>query len=128
MEMVAAPPTTPMAPFELNLLHALHVASVVILIAFTFFAFAASPETRKSVMIITGVSTLVVLLTGLRMWQGMFSFNLLGWVIVKIVCWIGLSALAGVGYRRRDKAAGLMAIVLLLAVIALVMVYWKPVL
>jgi hypothetical protein len=128
MEMVAAPPTTPMSPFELNLLHVLHIASVVVVIAFTFYAFAAAPETKKSVMIITGIATVLALLTGIRMWQGMFNFSLLGWVLVKIVCWIGLSALTGVAYRRRDKTGALMTVVLLLAVVALVMVYWKPVL
>lgn len=110
---------------ELNLLHVLHVASVVVLIAFTFFAFAAAPETKKRVMIITGVATLLIALTGIRMWQTMYAWHG-GWVWVKIVCWLGLSALAGIGYRKRDKAGLFMTIVLLLAVIALVMVYWKP--
>jgi hypothetical protein len=122
--MVADSPT--MNPFELNLLHVLHVASIVVVIAYTFYAFAAAPETRKGVLIGTGIATLIVLLTGIRMWQGMFSFAMMGWIVVKILCWLGISALTGVAYRRRDKAAVLMTVVLLLAVVAVVMVYFKP--
>lgn len=116
-----------MSAFESNLLHVLHVASVVLLVALTFYAFAGAPETRKRVVMFAGISALLALLTGIRMWQGMFSFALLGWVVVKIVCWLGLSALTGAAYRRRDRTPVLMTVVLLLAVVALVMVYWKPV-
>ncbi len=119
-----APPT--MSPSELNLLHVLHVASVIILIAYTFYAFAAPAETRKGVMITTGIASLILLLTGIRMWQGMFNFVFMGWIVVKIVCWLGLSAFTGMAYRRREKAALFMSITLILAVVALVMVYWKP--
>ncbi|HVU36243.1 MAG TPA: hypothetical protein VHE61_22590 [Opitutaceae bacterium] len=115
-----------MSPSELNLLHVIHVGSVIALIAYTFYAFAAAPETRKRVMIGTGIASLLVLLTGIRMWQGMFNFAFMGWVIVKLVCWLGLSALTGMAYRKREKAAMFMTLALVLAVIALVMVYWKP--
>jgi hypothetical protein len=111
---------------ELNLLHVVHVASVVVLIAYTFFAFAGAPETRKRVLAITGVASLLVLLTGIRMWQGAFHFSMAGWVIVKPVCWLGLSALTGVAYKRRNAANTLMVVALLLAVVALIMVYYKP--
>lgn len=116
-----------MSAFELNLLHVLHVASAVVLIAFTFYAFAAPPTTRKGVMIATGIATLLIALTGVRMWQGMYAFAPAVWVIVKLVCWLGLSALAGIGYRKRESAGLWMTIILALAVVALVMVYWKPI-
>ena len=115
-----------MSPFELNLLHVLHVASVVVLIAYTFYGFAGAPQTKKGVMIGTGIATLLVLLTGIRMWQGMFNFAVLGWIVVKLVCWLALSGLAGVGYRKRDNAGVFMTVILAIAVVALVMVYWKP--
>jgi hypothetical protein len=114
-----------MSASELNLLHVLHVASIVVLIAYTFYAFAAEAATKKRVMIITGVATLLVLLTGIRMWQGMYNFAFLGWIIVKILCWLALSGLAGIGYRKRNSGA-LMAVIILVALVALVMVYWKP--
>lgn len=114
-----------MSPFELNLLHVLHVVSVIALLAFTFFGFAGAPETRKMVMITTGVAALLVLLTGIRMWQGMYAWHG-SWVWVKLVCWLALAGLTGIGYRKRDKMGLFMTILLAIAVVALVMVYWKP--
>jgi len=114
-----------MSPSELSLLHVLHVASVVTLIAFTFYGFAAAPNRRKLVLITTGISALIVLLTGIRMWQGMYAFHG-GWVIVKLVCWLALSGLAGIGFRKRDQTGLFMTIILAIAVIALVMVYYQP--
>ena len=115
-----------MNPSELNALHIIHVASVVVLIAYTFFAFAAPAETKKRVMMITGIATLLVLLTGIRMWQGLFSFHAFGWIIVKILCWLGLSALTGLAYRKREQANTLMVVALVIAIVALAMVYAKP--
>jgi len=111
---------------ELNALHIIHVASVLVLVAYTFFAFAGPIETKKRVMMITGIASLLVLVTGIRMWQGLFSFHAFGWIIVKIVCWLGLSALTGFAYRKRDSANALMLVALVLAIVALTMVYAKP--
>ena len=115
-----------MNPSELNALHLIHVASVLVLIAFTFFAFAGPVETKKRVMMITGIATLLVVLTGIRMWQGVYGFHPLGWIIVKLVCWLGLSALTGFAYRKRAQANTLMIVALGLAITALAMVYVKP--
>lgn len=115
-----------MKPAELNLLHVVHVASVVVLIAYTFFAFSGPPETKKRVMALTGVASLLVLFTGIRMWQGAFGWAMAGWIFVKLGCWLILSGLGGMAYKKRDKTNPLMASALLLAVIALVMVYYKP--
>ena len=114
-----------MSAAELNALHILHVGSIVVLLAYTFYGFAAGFETKKSVMMITGIATLLALLTGIRMWQGMYSWHG-GWVIVKLVCWLALSALAGIGYKKREQKGLFMTILLAIAVVALVMVYVKP--
>lgn len=115
-----------MNPHELTALLVLHVAAVLMLLAYTFFAFAAPPETRKRVLMISGIASLVVLLTGVRMWQGVFGFHAFGWIIVKVGCWLGLSALTGVAYRKRDQANMLMIVALALAITAVAMVYVKP--
>ena len=115
-----------MNPSELNALHIIHVASVIVLIAYTFFAFAGPAETKKRVMMITGIATILALVTGIRMWQGLFAFHAFGWIIVKLVCWLGLSALTGMAYRKRAQANTLMIVALVLAIVALVMVYAKP--
>jgi hypothetical protein len=115
-----------MNPHELNALHIGHVASVLVLIAYTFFAFAGPAETRKRVLMITGVASLLVLLTGIRIWQGVFAFGMFGWIFVKLGCWLGLSALSGLAYRKRDKVNLFMIVALVLAITAVAMVYLKP--
>ena len=115
-----------MGPHEFVFLHATHVAAALVLVGYTFYAFAAPPETRKRVMMWTGGASLVMLLTGLRMWQGIYAFAPAGWLIVKVVCWLGLSALAGIAYRRREKAGLLAWLAIALMIVALAMVYAKP--
>ena len=115
-----------MNPIELNLLHVVHVASIIALIAYTFIGFSGGPETRTRVLVITGIASLLALLTGIRMWQGMFGFAAMGWVFVKLFCWLVVSGLTGVAYRKRDKVRALEIIILTCVVIALVMVYLKP--
>ncbi|WP_414661569.1 hypothetical protein [Horticoccus sp. 23ND18S-11] len=103
----------------------LHVASVLVLTAYTFYAFAAAPETRKRVLMITGIASLLALVGGFGL-QAKLQVGFPGWLIVKIVCWLGLSALAGFGYRRRGAAGTLSVIAIVLALVAIVMVYTKP--
>ena len=114
-----------MNPNELNVLHILHVLSVIVLIATTFYACAGAPETRKKVLMWSGIASLLVLLTGIRLWQGVYHFS--GkWAVVKLVCWLGLSAFAGVAYRKRQKAGLWIGLSLVLTILALAMVYLKP--
>jgi hypothetical protein len=103
----------------------LHVTAVLVLTGYTFYAFAAAPETRKRVMMITGIASIVALVGGFGL-QAKLQVGFPGWLIVKLVCWLGLSALAGFGYRRRGAAGTLAAVTLILAFIAVVMVYTKP--
>ena len=114
-----------MSPQELNALHILHVFSAIGLVASVFYACAAAPETRKRLLMWSGVVTLLVLLTGARMWQSIYHFQG-GWVWVKIFCWLGLSALGGIAYRKREKAGTWIFVSLVLTVTALAMVYVRP--
>ncbi|MDE3084612.1 MAG: hypothetical protein KGJ37_05260 [Verrucomicrobiota bacterium] len=114
-----------MNPHEYNILHIVHVASVIGLAGATFYAFAGVPETRKRVIMWSGIASLLVLLTGLRMWQTIYHFHG-GWVVVKLVCWLGVSSIGGVAYRRRGAAGLLMVITLALLITAVAMVYVKP--
>jgi membrane-bound ClpP family serine protease len=115
-----------MSVSELSGLHVLHVGAALVLMGYTFYALAAAPETRKRVMIWTGAASLVMLLTGLRMWQIAYGFAATGWVFVKIACWLGLSALAGIAYRKRERAGALAWVALILVVVAVTMVYVRP--
>ena len=110
---------------EQNALHIIHVFGAIGLVATVFYACAAAPETRKKLMLWNGILSLLVLLTGIRMWQAMFNFGG-GWAIVKLVCWLVLSSIGGLAYRRRAQAGLWMAISLVLSAIAVAMVYLKP--
>jgi hypothetical protein len=103
----------------------LHVFSVLVLTGYTFYAFAAPAETRKKVMMITGIASLLALVGGFGLLTKLYNNQFAPWVIVKIVCWLGLSALAGIGYRKREKASVFMAVVLALVFVALIAVYTK---
>ena len=119
-------PDAAMNPYESIILHLLHVAGALVLMGHTFYAFAAPPETRRKVLLWAGGASLVMLLTGLRMWQTVFGFAPAGWLVVKMVCWLGLSALAGIAYRRPHLRGLLSFIGFTLLLVALVMVLFKP--
>jgi hypothetical protein len=103
----------------------LHVISVLVLTGYTFYAFAAPPESKKKVMIITGVASLLALVGGFGL-QAKLQLGWPGWFVVKMLCWLGLSALAGMGYRRRADAGMLASAAVVLVVVAVVVVYLKP--
>jgi hypothetical protein len=103
----------------------LHVSSVLVLTGYTFYAFAAPLESRKRVMMITGIASLLVAIAGFGLWAKL-GYKVPGWLIVKVVCWFGLSGLAGFGFRRRGAAGTLALVAIALAVVAVVMVYTKP--
>jgi CDP-diglyceride synthetase len=104
----------------------LHVFSLLVLTGYTFYAFAAPAETRKKVLMITGIASLVMVVSGFGLISKLYGNQFAGWMIVKMVCWLGLSALAGIGYRRREKAKVFAAVALALVFIAVYMVYNKP--
>ena len=114
-----------MNPAEYSALHIIHVFSAIVLVATVFYACAGAPETRKKVLMFSGIASLLVLLTGIRMWQSFYNFSG-GWAVVKIVCWLGLSAFGGLAYKRRAKAGLWIMLSLVLSLVALVMVYVKP--
>src|SRR5690349_1286086 len=95
----------------------LHVTSVLVLTGYTCYALAGVPETRKRVMMRTGIASILVRVGGFG-WQAKLGYGFPGWLIVKLVCWLGLSALAGFGYRKRGAAGALAAVALLFAFIA----------
>ena len=112
----------PMSP---TFYHIIHVLSVLVLTGYTFYAFAAPAETRKTVVIITGIASLLVLVGGFGL-QAKLALGWPGWLMVKVVCWLGFSALAGIGYRRRGAAGTLAMIAVALVAVAVVMVYARP--
>jgi hypothetical protein len=104
----------------------LHLISLFVLAGYTFYAFGAPPETRKRVMMVTGIAALLAFVAGFGL-QAKLGYKLTsGWLIVKMLCWFGLSGLAGFGYRKRGAAGMLALLAVVFVVIAVVMVYTKP--
>jgi uncharacterized membrane protein SirB2 len=97
----------------------------VILLGYTFYGFAAAAETRKRVLMITGVMSILMLVSGIGLLHKL-ALGFPGWAVVKLVCWLGLSALGGMAYRRRAQANGFMLLGFALAIVAIAMVYLKP--
>jgi hypothetical protein len=110
---------------SLNTYLVLHLSSVIVLLCYTFYAFAAPAETRRRVLMITGVAALLILVTGFGMLHRL-KLGLPGWAIVKLVCWLGLSAMGGLAYKRRAKADLFMMIAFVLAITAVAMAVVRP--
>lgn len=103
----------------------LHVASMFVLLGYTFYAFGAPAETRKRVMMITGIAALLAAVGGFGLQAKLIKAWPL-WLIIKIVCWFALSALAGFGYRKRESAGTLAVVAVAIILVALTMVYVRP--
>jgi hypothetical protein len=103
----------------------LHLSSVIVLLGYTFYAFAAPAETRKRVLMITGIAALLVIVSGFGM-LARLHLGFPGWAIVKFVCLLGLASIAGIAYRRRAMADLFMMVAFALAITAVAMVYVRP--
>lgn len=112
---------------KIELYHILHVFSLVVLTAQTYMAFAnPAPENRKRTMMIAGIAALLMAVSGGALMAKLgFSWGS-GWVIVKLLCWLGFAALAGLAYRKPHLRGRLSFLGLVVVLIALVMVYTKP--
>ncbi len=105
--------------------YVLHLASLFVLAAYTFKAFAApTAETRRANMMITGIASVVALVAGFGL-LAKLQLSMAGWVIVKLVCWLGLSGLAGMAHKK-GQAGALPAIAVVLILVAVYCVYYKP--
>lgn len=104
----------------------MHVASGFLLVAVTFLACAApSPERRKPVLIVAGILSLLQLTGGFGLMARM-GYDFAPWLYAKIGCWLMLSGVAGVAFRRPRLATRLMVFSTALVVIAVWSVYYKP--
>lgn len=106
----------------------LHILSLIVLTAQTFMAFANPlPENRKRTMIITGVAGLLMFISGFGMLTvNKIPFAATPWIWVKMVCWLGVSAMAGLAYRKAHLRGTLSVVTMALLAVAIVMVYFRP--
>ena len=112
---------------SIQLYYFLHVFFVILLIGFTFKAFAAPrPELRRRSLMVTGILSLIVLVAGFGLISKLgYSFTA-GWVILKLVAWLGVAALGGIVFRQPGKAGIFGLIVTALVAMAVYAVYFKP--
>jgi uncharacterized membrane protein SirB2 len=109
-----------------NLYHFVHVFAVLVLTGYTFFALAGpAAATRKRVLMATGIASLLILVSGIGLMHKL-TYQWQGWVIVKIVVWLAISAFAGIAYRRPGARGVLGALTVFLSGIAVYMVFYKP--
>lgn len=106
--------------------HIIHLVSLFVLFGYTFYAFAAPTEKRKMVLMITGIASLLVLISGFGLMSKLYNNQFAAWMIVKLVAWLGLSALAGLGFRRRGSVGIFAVVAIALTLAAVVAVYVKP--
>lgn len=103
----------------------IHLSAIFVLLGYTFYAFAAPAETRRRVMMVTGIAALVILVTGFGM-LAREHLGFPGWAIVKVVCWLGLGVMGSFAYRRRAQAGAFMLLTFALAIVAAAMVLYRP--
>ena len=112
-----------MSPLVYSLLH---VAGLLLLSGAAFGAFAdPSPGRRRLCSIATTALGLVVLTGGFGL-LARLGYGWPGWVIVKLVCLLGVVLSIFLAYQRPQLATVLRPIAALLLVVAVVMVYFKP--
>ena len=105
----------------------LHILALIVLTAHSFMAFAnPAPENKRRTMIITGIAALLMLVSGFGMLAIEHVSYAAGWVLVKLFCWLGLAALAGVVYRKPHLRDLLSLTALVLIAVAVFMVVFKP--
>ena len=109
-----------------QLFQLLHVSSVILLSGVTFAAFAApKSENRRSSLMMSGVLSLLVFLTGFGA-RGMMELGFPGWAMVKVVCWLALSGLTGMAFRMTGQIPMLRIVAVIVILIAVAMVTYKP--
>ena len=109
-----------------QLFQVLHVTTVLLLSGVTFAAFAAPhPDNRRTYLMMSGVLSLLVFLTGFGT-MGMMGLGVPGWAIVKVVCWLVLSGLTGMAFRMTGQIRMLATVAVVAIVIAVAMVTYKP--
>ncbi len=105
----------------------LHLLALFTLVGTIFAAIAnPDPERRRPMLMYSGIASLVVMLTGFGL-LGMLKYGWPGWAFVKIACWLILSMLVGLPFRKMGRGKYLSAVTLMVVAVALMMVYLKPI-
>ena len=103
-----------------------HIFSVIFMTAVTFSALASPrPENRRRLMMWSGILAVVALVSGFGM-LARLGLAMRGWVIVKLACWLGLTALTSLAYRQPGQGRSLTLLTVIAVFLAVSMVVMKP--
>ncbi|MCB0325365.1 MAG: SirB2 family protein [Bdellovibrionales bacterium] len=106
--------------------HITHLVFVLLFTGATFTAFAnPAPERKRKTLLAAHISGFLVFLTGFGL-LGVLKWGVPGWAIVKLVCWLAMSAFSGIAFRKRDASSLFIALTVAALTIAVVMVDLKP--
>ena len=105
----------------------LHVLSLIFLTATAFQAFAApKPEGRVKHIILTIVLAAAMLTGGFGLLAKVHASQWHTWVIIKLVCWLGLCGVAGHAYRKPGMAGTFRWLVIAFVTVGVWAVYSRP--
>ena len=109
-----------------QLFQVVHVFSVFALVGVTFAAFAAPhPDYRRRDLTWSGICSMLVVVSGFGL-LGIMGAGFPGWAIVKLLCWLVLSALAGMAFRKPGQVQSWLVVSALAIFVAVWMVIFKP--
>lgn len=103
-----------------------HIFSVILMTAVTFSALAAPrPENKRRAMMWSGILAVLALVSGFGL-LARLGLAMRGWVIVKLACWLGLTALTSLAFRQPGQGRSLALLTLIAVFLAVSMVVMKP--
>jgi uncharacterized membrane protein SirB2 len=104
--------------------YVIHVLSLLVLTAHTYMALAnPDPAGRKRTLMITGIAALLMLGSGFGLLAKLHGNQFAPWVFVKLACWLGFAAIAGLAYRKAHLRGLLSFLGLVILFVALWTVY-----
>jgi len=111
---------------SIQLYQIVHIFSVILMTAVTFSALASPrPENRRRAMMWSGILAVVALVTGFGL-LARLGLAMRGWVVIKLMCWLGLTALTSLAYRQPGQGRTLTLLTLITVFLAVSMVVMKP--
>ncbi len=111
---------------SIQLYQILHFFAVIMLAAVTFSALASPrPENRRRALMWSGILALLALVSGFGL-LARLGYGFAGWVVVKLACWLGLTALTGLAFRRQGQIRSLTILAMIAVFLAVGMAVLKP--
>ena len=108
--------------------HVLHVTAIILMAAITFQSCADPDESKKRKrMMLGGIAAFIAFVAGFGLLaKAEPAIGWPGWVIVKLICFLGIAGLSGAVYRSPSKGDTFSLITAVLVAVAVYCVYYRP--